>query len=250
MRPTFGMVSRHGAMALSWTMDKIGPIARSAEDCAIVLNGIRGKDDKDPATIAVPFNYDGNLGSENIKVGYLKSDFDGDYPFNENDALTLEELKSAGIELIPIELPKAPNITFILEAEAAAAFDLLTRSNQDDLMVRQIQNAWPNVFRQARMIPAVEYINANRRRTQLIQEMDEVMKQVDVYVHPSFASSSLVITNLTGHPCVTVPNGLKDGKPTSITFTGKLYGEGKLLRIAKHFQDNTDYHLEYPQGFE
>ena len=141
-------------------------------------------------------------------------------------------------------------ITFILEAEAAASFDLLTRSNQDDLMVQQIKNAWPNVFRQARFIPAVEYINANRKRTQLIQEMHEVMQQVDLYAHPSWASKSLSITNLTGHPCVTIPNGFSEkGTPTSITSTGRLFDEGRLLRFVQNYQDESGFHLEQPEAF-
>lgn len=249
LRPTFGTVSRYGAMALSWTMDKIGPITRSAEDCAIVYFAMRGDDKRDPSMIKAPFNYDATMDVNKIKVGYVKSAFEGDYPFKQNDQEVLDKLAELGVELVPIELPKYPNITFILQAEAAAAFDLLTRSNRDDLMVRQIKNAWPNVFRTARFIPAVEYINANRQRQELIQEMAEVMKKVDVYIHPSWASSSLRITNMTGHPCVVMPNGFNEDTPTSITFTGRLFGEGKLLRFAKFFQDNTDFHEEHPQGY-
>ncbi len=249
LRPTFGTVSRAGAMALSWTMDKIGPITRSAKDAAVVFNAIRGKLGNDPAVIDAPFNYDANLDIKTLKVGYEKAAFERDYGFKANDAVVLEKLKELGVELVPIELPQYPNITFILEAEAAAAFDVLTRSNQDDLLVRQIKNAWPNVFRQARFIPAVEYINANRKRTQLIQEMDEVMKQVDVYVHPSWGSSSLAITNMTGHPCIVLPSGFKDETPTSISFTGRLFEEGKILRLAQFLQDHTDFEEQHPKGF-
>ena len=156
-------------------------------------------------------------------------------------------LKSLGYELVPIELPAMPNIRFVLSVEAAAAFDELTRSGKDDLMVRQIKNAWPNVFRQARFVPAVEYIQANRLRTQLIADMAKVFEQVDLYVHPSWASRSLGITNYTGHPCVVVPNGFQEnGRPTSISFTGRLYDEGTIVGVAQAFQDATDFDEQHP----
>ncbi|MDX1666595.1 MAG: amidase, partial [Saprospiraceae bacterium] len=209
LRPTFGRVSRHGAMALVWSMDKIGPIARSAEDCAAVFEAIYGPDGLDPSIIDAPFNYDHRLDPAILRVGYLKSAFERDYGFKQQDSLTLATLRNLGIELIPVELPDMPDLGVILSAEAAAAFDELTRSGMDDLMVRQIRNSWPNVFRAARFIPAVEYIQANRLRSRLIQQMAEVFQQVDVYVHPSWASSSLAITNYTGHPCVVLPNGFR-----------------------------------------
>lgn len=247
LRPTFGRVSRHGAMALSWSMDKIGPICRSAEDCAMVFAAIYGTDGKDFHLYEAPFNYDARFNPKRLKVGYLKSAFDRTYAFKAQDSLSLEKLKNLGFDLIPIELPAMPNIRFILEAEAAAAFDDLTRSNRDDLMVRQIRNAWPNVFRQARFIPAVEYINANRLRTRLIQDMAKVFEQVDAYVNPSWGSPSLTITNFTGHPCVVLPNGFRNGTPTSITFTGKLFGEAELLSLAKAYQDATEFHKMHPE---
>ncbi|MEM1323358.1 MAG: amidase [Bacteroidota bacterium] len=247
LRPTFGRVSRTGAMALSWTMDKIGPICRTVEDCAIVFAAINGPDPKDPALIAAPFNYDAELDVKQLRVAYVKSDFEGAYPFKSQDSLVLAKLAALGLELIPIELPDYPDIGFILESEAAAAFDELTRSGRDDELVRQIKFAWPNVFRQARMIPAVEYIQANRIRRQLMEEMHNTLHNIDLYIAPSWASSSLRITNFTGHPCVVLPNGFRDGRPTSITFTGKLFGEDKLLRFAKFFQDNTDFHLQHPE---
>ena len=248
LRPTFGRVSKYGAMALSWSMDKIGPICRSVEDCAIVFEAIRGSDGQDLSVIDAPFNYDATKDGKNLKVGYLKTSFDRNYPFKQQDSLSLLKLKELGYELIPIELPQMPDLRVILSAEGAAAFDELTLSGADDLMVRQIQNAWPNVFREARFIPAVEYIKANRLRTQLIQEMTKVFEQVDVYVHPSWASSSLRITNYTGHPCVVLPNGFQEnGRPTSITFTGKLFGEATVMEVAKAFQDNTAFHKQHPE---
>lgn len=248
LRPTFGRVSKYGAMALSWSMDKIGPLCRTVEDCAIVFDAIRGKDHRDISTIEAPFNYKSNFDTKKLKIGYIKSAFERNYGFKKQDSLTLAKLVAMGYELIPIELPEHPSIGFILEAEAAAAFDELTRSGKDDLMVRQIKNAWPNVFRQARFIPAVEYIQANRLRTELIEQMQAVFEKIDLYVHPSWASSSLRITNFTGHPCVVLPNGFqKNGRPTSISFTGKLFGEAELLSFAKAYQDKTEHHRKHPE---
>lgn len=159
-------------------------------------------------------------------------------------------MRKLGAKLIPIELPDIPveNISFILSAEAAAAFDELTRSNRDDLLVRQIKNAWPNQFRSARFIPAVEYINANRIRFLLIQKMAELMNNVDLFLAPSDEGNSSLLTNLSGHPCVVVPNGFSEkGTPTSITFIGKLFDEGTIISVAKKFQDATDFHQMHPK---
>lgn len=247
LRPTYGRVSRHGAMALSWSMDKIGPLCRSAEDCAAVFQAIYGIDGKDNSLIEAPFNYSRSLANPKmLKVGYLKSSFEGNYPFKSQDSLALLSLQQQGYELIPIELPEMPDIGFILSAEAAAAFDGLTRSGKDDQLVRQTRNAWPTTFRAARFIPAVEYIQANRLRSQLIADMAKVFEEVDVYVHPSWASPSLRITNYTGHPCVVVPNGFREGRPTSITFTGKLFEEGQVLAIAAAFQEATEWDEKHP----
>lgn len=249
LRPTFGRVSRAGAMALSWSMDKIGPIARSAEDCAIVFDAIRGKDGKDLSVMDAPFNYRADSNPKKLKIGYLKNAFDGQYAFKGNDSLALQKLRDLGYELIPIELPESPSLTFILQAEAAAAFDELTRSGQDDLMVRQIKNAWPNVFRGARFMPAVEYIQANRLRTQLIENMHEIMQEVDVYIHPSWRSRSLGITNLTGHPCLVLPNGFRNGRPTSISITGQLFGEADLVLLGKVLEKELAFYENRPEGF-
>ncbi len=250
LRPTFGAVSRYGAMALSWSMDKIGPICRNADDCAIVFNAIRGVDKRDPGTIAHTFHYGVKDKKKNMRIGYLKSVFEQDYGFRKTDSITLARLEAAGIDLIPVELPSSKNLRFILTAEAAAAFDDLTRSGQDDLMVRQIQNAWPNVFREARFIPAVEYIQANRLRFQLIEDMARVFDKVDLYITPSWRGSNLFITNLTGHPQVVVPNGFsEEGTPVSISFVGQLFEEGPLLEFAGAFQRLTDHHKQHPEMF-
>lgn len=249
LRPTYGRVSRMGAMALSWSMDKIGPICRNAEDLVIVFEVIKGVDGLDPTLYDLPFNYTNQTDLRKLRVGYLKTDFDKNYAFHKNDSLTLAKLVELGAELIPVELPDIDvnSISFILSVEAAAAFDELTRSNKDDLLVRQIKEAWPNEFRSARFIPAVEYINANRIRTILINEMKKLFNKVDLYVAPSWEGDNLLLTNLTGLPCVVLPNGFsEEGTPTSITFIGKLFDEGTIISVAKKFQDATEYHKKRP----
>ena len=247
LRPTFGRVSKYGAMALSWSMDKLGPITRSVEDCAIVFNAIQGADGKDLSVIPAPFNYTSPGKSlKGMRVGYLKTDFSAKA---ENDSLSLLKLKELGAELIPIEIPKMPygDLLIILTAEAGAAFSDLVLTNRDDLLVQQGRNAWPNTFRTARFIPAVEYIQANRARTMLIQQLHEVLKGLDLYIAPSFGNN-LLATNLSGHPAVVLPNGFtKDGMPTSITFTGQLFGEGKLLQAAEVYQRATEFNKKHPK---
>jgi Asp-tRNA(Asn)/Glu-tRNA(Gln) amidotransferase A subunit family amidase len=188
-----------------------------------------------------------------LKIGYLKSDFDKLYDFHTRDSITLSKLKELGAELIPLELPSLPvnDLSIILSAEAGAAFDELTRSNRDDLLVRQIKDAWPNVFRSSRFIPAVEYINANRIRFLLIQQMQELMEEIDIYIAPSWEGENLLLTNLTGHPCVVLPNGFsEDGTPTSITFIGRLYDEGRLIAFAKKYQEATDFDKKHPENYK
>jgi len=252
LRPTFGRVSRAGAMALSWSMDKIGPICRTVEDCAVVFEAIRGADGIDPTVRDGAFEYDHRVDLSELRIGYLESAFDEDYPNHDRDAATLAKLRDLGAELVPIELPDYPvySLAFILSAEAAAVFDDLTRSGRDDTMVRQVKNAWPNVFRSSRFIPAVEYIQANRVRYQMIQGMHRVMADIDVYLSPSFGGGNLLLTNLTGHPCVVLPNGFdENGAPTSVTFTGSLYGEATLLAVADSYQRATEFHEEHPPAF-
>ena len=253
LRPTFGRVSRTGAMALSWSMDKIGPLCRSVEDCAIVLDAIYGPDGKDLSVVDAPFNWDAGLGIKSLRIGYVKSAFEEEREEQEEwkafDERTLETLGGMGLDLIPIELPDMPisSLSFILSAEAAAAFDHLTLDHGIDEMVRQVRNAWPNVFRQSRLIPAVEYIKANRVRTMVMQAMADLMSDLDAYVCPSFGGSNLLLTNLTGHPCVVLPNGFReDGTPTSISFMGKLFGEAQVLALARAYQDATEFHLKRP----
>ena len=262
LRPTYGRVPKAGAMTLSWSMDKLGPICRSVEDCALVLDAIHGPDDKDLSAIAASFNWNARVPLAGIRVGYVKSAFDLPVldPKDEKrtlhatkkfDDAALDVLRGMGVKLTPVELPDIPYdaMRFILTAEAAAAFDDLTRSNRDNELVQQTRGDWANTFRTARFIPAVDYINANRLRTQAIAEWDKLMQTVDVIVTPTAATglAQLVATNLTGHPAVILPNGFRpDGTPVSLTFLGGLFDEARLLAVANAYQVETGFHRVRP----
>jgi Asp-tRNA(Asn)/Glu-tRNA(Gln) amidotransferase A subunit family amidase len=254
LRPTYGRVSRFGAMALSWSMDKIGPMCRNVEDCAIVFKYILGPDGIDQTLYNYPFIYKPIKKLKGLRIGYLVDDFNHKYSFKTNDSLTIEEMKKLGAVLVPIKLPKIPanDISFILDAEAGAAFDVITRDGKVDLLARQGKENWPNIFRASRFIPAVEYINANRLRYLLVQDMEKMFDQnkIDVYLAPSDEGDNSLVTNLTGHPLVVVPNGFYNGMhPTSITFVGRLFEEGKILEVAKVYQDATGFQLLHPSMF-
>ncbi|MGZ3461999.1 MAG: amidase [Gemmatimonadaceae bacterium] len=262
LRPTFGRVPRTGAMALSWTMDKLGPICRSVEDCAIVLDAIYGPDGQDNSVIPAGYHWNAQLSPKKLRVGYVKSAFDT--PLTDSadakrtmhatkpfDDAALDVFKRLGVNLIPVDLPDVPYdaMRIILTAEAAAAFDDLTRSNRDNELVQQGKFDWPNTFRTSRFIPAVDYVNANRLRSVAIQKWDDLMRTVDVIVTPTGAAnlSQLVATNLTGHPAVIIPNGFRDdGTPVSITFLGGLFEEPKMLAVARAYQEATGFHLKHP----
>ena len=303
LRPTFGFVPRTGAMALSWTMDKLGPICRAVEDTAIVLHAIYGSDGQDRSVRDAAFNWDANLDWRKLRVGYFKEDFElkppqeppapkdqtsvspeeqkkreesrrqrqqaqerRKYDQQFNDA-TIAKLKQMRVNLIPVQIPKFPYGAMVplLTAEAAAAFDDLTRSGRDKLLTEQSPDDWPNSFRIARLTPAVEYIQANRARTLAMELWKKLFENLDVIVAPT-ASEQLVATNLTGNPAVILPNGFRGpdapkpprkdngdddgvggpGTPVSLTFLGPLYGEAKLLAFAKAYQDATDFHLKHP----
>ncbi|MCP3977999.1 MAG: amidase [bacterium] len=265
LRPTFGAVSRHGAMALSWSMDKLGPIARSVEDCALVFDAIRGPDGFDDTVVERPFAWPPVRDVRKLRVGYVAEMFDRDrgaeiedepgkrqaVEWQRFDRRTLDTLRELGVQLVPIELPKSyplGALSLILTVEASTAFDRLTRDGRDAELVRQVEQAWPNVFRQGQLVPAVEYLRANRVRTLVMREMEQALFEVDAYVTPSYGGDNLLLTNLTGHPCVVLPNGFRsgDGTPTSITFNGKLHGESDLLALAHAYQQATDYHLRRP----
>ena len=252
LRPTFGRVSRHGAMTLSWSLDKLGPICRSAEDCALVFAAIQGLDPHDRTTCDRPFVWPVGDSLEGLRVGVAESLFQEqeEGAAKENDARSLEVFRSLGVDLVPIELPKRPLAPeLILYTEAAAAFDEFTRNNQDDLMREQEENNWPNMFRQARFVPAVEYIQANRLRSLLMEDMARHMSGIDAYLAPSF-SQNVRLTNLTGLPSLCLPNGFDpEGRPTSITLTGRLFDESRILALGQAYQQVTDHHSRRPPGF-
>lgn len=250
LRPTFGRVSRHGIMSLSWTLDKVGPIARSAEDCAVVLEAIAGPDGKDPTVTSVPFSWDPGRRLSSIRVGYFKDAFDAPRPGKERDELALAAMRRLGINLIPVALPTDLPIDAlkIVLVEAAAAFDEITRTGEIDGLKEQHETAWPNFFRSSRFVPAVEYLQAQRIRTLLMQRMEMVFRDVDVFMAPTFGV--VLPTNLTGHPCLVAPNGVgEDGLPASISFIGRLYGESALCTVARAWQEATGWHRRHPTGF-
>ncbi len=303
LRPTFGFVPRTGAMALSWSMDKIGPIGRSVEDCALVLSAIYGPDAQDRSVQPAAFNWDAMLDWKKLRIGYIKSAFDKPTPaevkapaetisgkaleeYNQHrqrqqdnfaraaydlkySLATLEALRAMGVQLIPVELPK--NLHFgdqvpLLEAEAAAAFDELTLSGRDQLLAGQQPFDWPNNFRTARFYSAVDYIQAMRARSLVIDAMAKLFEQVDVVVTPS-GGAQLVATNLSGNPAVIVPNGLRGsdappspndvdgavdnaggpGTPVSITFLGSLYSDARLAAFASAYQARTGFQHAHPK---
>ncbi|MFP4042231.1 MAG: amidase [Bacteroidales bacterium] len=253
LRPTFGRVSRAGAMALSWTMDKIGPICRTAKGSAMVFDAIKGPDNIDLTVKDYAFNFDASKDVSSLKVGYLKNLFEEDYGAKQNDSITLQKLKEMGVELEEVSLPEelpVEAMNFILNVEAAAAFDKLTHTEKDDELTRQVKDAWPNVFRSARFVPAVEYIQANRMRTMVMDEVNKLFIDYDVIVTPSFGGHQLLMTNLTGHPCVVIPNGFdEENHPTSISFIGNLHREEPLLELANAYQEATEHEDKHPEFF-
>ncbi|HEV2388049.1 MAG TPA: amidase [Candidatus Acidoferrales bacterium] len=295
LRPTFGLVPRTGAMALAWTMDKLGPICRAVEDCALVLGAIYGPDRQDRTVRAAAFNWDAGLDWRKLRVGFLESEFHFDpdalmarlrnfrqmtdaerenaivaarYDHQFDDA-ALAKLHQMGARMTAIELPKFPYdaLRSILNAESAAAFDELTRSGRDKLMKNQGRGGWPNSFRVARFVPAVEYIQANRARLLAIEALAKAFAGFDVIVAPT-GGEQLSVTNFTGHPALVVPNGFRGddappavknaegmvtgnyggpGTPVSITFLGQLYGEAKVLAFGRAYQNATTFHLRHPK---
>lgn len=258
LRPTFGSIGRSGAMTLSWSLDKVGPICRSAEDAAVVFNYIHGADENDLSSVNRPFNYSAKTDIKKLRIAYAKNYF-SKTDTGRNDWKVLEAFKKMGITVEAFDFPdsgyyNANIVRPIINAECAAAFDEFTRTNVDDMMTRQTRNDWPNSFRTARFIPAVEYINANRHRYVLMQKVNEVMSQYDVIICPTrgAAGNQLSITNLTGHPAICLPTGFEGRQqlPSSITMVGKLYGEANLLLVAKALQDATSWDDVHPEMFK
>lgn len=255
LRPTFGSVSRSGAMTLSWSLDKIGPICRSAADAATVFSFIHGTDQKDASAVEAAFNYQPKAAAKKLKVAYAKNLFD------KLDASAIEwevlkKLKEAGIQLQAMNFPDSTVYPYdmigtVIGSEAAAAFDEFTRTDLDEQMTRQNKFDWPNYFRQARLIPAVEYINTQRHRSILMEKTNQAMKPFDIVIVPSFGGKQLAITNLTGHPALCLPIGLnKEGLPNSITFLSNLFDEESLLTFGTYFQSITPFDEMHPDLFK
>ena len=259
LRPTFGSISRSGAMALSYSLDKVGPICRSANDAAIVFNYLHGTDGKDLSAFDAPFNYQPIKDIKKMRIAYAKNYFDQINDTSKNEWKVLAAFKKMGVELIPVNFPDSGVYNFniidiIIGVECAAQFDEMTRLNIDDVLTRQTKYDWPNQFRTARFVPAVEYINAQRHRSVLMQKVNEVISQYDVIICPSrgVEGNQAAITNLTGHPVVCVPTGF-DGKynlPTGISFVGNLYDEGTILKIADAYQQQTNWNKQHPALFK
>jgi Asp-tRNA(Asn)/Glu-tRNA(Gln) amidotransferase A subunit family amidase len=258
LRPTFGSISRSGAMTLSWSLDKIGPICRSAEDAAVVFTYIHGTDGNDMSAVNKPFNYKPDADIKKLKIGYAKNYFDRITDTSRNEWKVLDTYRKMGVELIPVVFPDSGVYKFnimdiVISAECAAAFDEFTRNNIDDEMTRQEKNDWPNSFRVSRLMSAAEYINANRHRYQLMQKVNEMMNDIDVLICPNRGGGNQsAITNLTGHPVVCVPTGFdkRSGLPTSITLMGKLYGEATILNAARAYQVVTGWDEMHPPMFK
>ncbi len=253
LRPTFGSISRTGAMALCWSSDKIGPICRSASDAAIVFAYIHGADDVDRSSRNIPFNYSENFDITKLRVAYVKNYIDT-LPEGAPEKKAIATLQKLGVRVSSFEFPHNLHadalLGLIIGAESAAAFDELTRTNLDDQMVQQNKDRWPNSFRTARFVPAVEYINACRMRWLIMEKMDSVFSAYDIVIAPPETGEQLGATNLSGNPSITLPVGFsKEGMPVCLSFIGKLYDEGRLVAFAKRFQDATSYHLQHPPLF-
>ncbi len=256
LRPTYGRVSRHGVMPAAWSLDKVGPLCRSAEDCALVLNAVAGPDGWDLSLADRPFEWNAGLDATKLRVGYLAEAFGEDRTneaaSKENDARALAVLESLGIELVPVSLPPHADMEalMMLLVEEAAALDELTRSGRDELLIKDREEPEAMLLRAHRLVPGVEYFQMSRLRMRLMEGMARLFEDLDAYVAPFLTPSgdrNLRATNATGHPGVAVPTGFNaTGMPTSMHLVGKLYGEAELLALAKTYQDNTEHHHRHP----
>lgn len=234
LRPTFGRVSRAGAMTLCWSLDKLGPMARCAEDCALVLAAINGPDPDDSCSVDMPFNFDATRGIKGLRVGYVAAALErpGISPLHKQ---TVETLRTLGCEPVEFEVPAWPYDTLlnILHCEAAAAFEELTRTGKDDTLKSQGPDAWPNSFRESWFIPGVELVQAHRFRRQCMRMMMEKFENLDALIDPTNTGPLCLITNSTGHPSLTLRIGFReDGTPLATTLIGRLFDEGTLVRLA------------------
>ncbi len=256
LRSTYGRISRYGVMAASWTMDKIGPMCRSVEDCAHVFNAIYGSDGRDDAVVDAPFEWPPKRSLSQMRLGYVQQEFEDpppSAPERERDlwpmwrpvwASALETLRSAGAVLQPIELPAFPHrlLQIIQSVESAALFDDLTRNRELDSLT---ENGSPGSFRSSSFIPAVDYVRAQRARKLLMREMDRLMTTYDAFVSPP-RSEGLQFTSFTGHPALVLKAGFAQGVPVGVMFTERLFDETSVLQLGMAFEGSTRWHTMNP----
>jgi Asp-tRNA(Asn)/Glu-tRNA(Gln) amidotransferase A subunit family amidase len=257
LRPTYGRVSRYGVMPAAWSLDKVGPLCRSVEDCALVLEAIAGPDGWDLSLTDRPFDWSPRLDVKTLRVGYLAEAFDEERSdaaaSKENDEAALDALRSLGVRLERVSLPAHADLDalMMLLVEEASALDELTRSGRDELLIQDREEPEAMLIRAHRLVPGVEYFQTSRVRMRLMEGMARLFEEVDVYVAPFLTPSgdrNLTVVNATGHPGVAVPTGFNaKGTPTSIHFVGTLYGESQLLALAKAYQEQTRHHQRHPQ---
>lgn len=254
LRPTFGRVPRTGAMPLSWTMDKLGPMARRVEDCAVVLGAIFGPDGADQTVPDVPFRWDAGSKLSALKVGFDASAFESIAKGQDEKRKAiyqevLETLRGQGISLIPVNIPKltpaySALASITIDVEGAASFQKLVASEGIRQLAQQQDGSWPNTFRVGSLIPAADYVRAMQLRADLQRQMADALKDVDLYVTPPFGS--LVHTNLTGHPTLVTRCGMIDNVPQMVEFTGQLYREDAICRVGLAFEQATEHHKVWP----
>ncbi len=247
LRPTYGRVSRYGAMGLSYTMDKVGPICREVEDCALVFAAICGEDANDPTSVNRSFHWKPRIDYRSLKIGYLvgpRADLK-DTAAMDKEPVVLQ-LRKRGATVRPVKFTPGPqSLITILEVEAASAFDALTRSGQLDTIA---SSAWPARFRTNRFVPAVEYLQAHRMRALAMKRFEEEIGDLDMFIAGGIGGYSLTLTNATGHPQVLIPNGISDkGQNLSISLIGRHYQEDRLLAVAKTLQDATTFSYKHQQ---
>lgn len=253
LRPTFGRIPRTGAMMLCPSLDKLGILARSAEDCALVFQVIRGPDGQDPSTVGAGFEWDNRTGISKLKIGILLEDLQKDLAGRSNHLSTINWMKATGANLTEVRLPNYPpeGLTLILMAEASASFEAWVRDGRTESLVQQDKESWPNQFRVARLIPAVDYLEANRGRGELAEAMERLLINYDAVLAPAWVGQTLLFSNFSGHPCVVFPNGPKKGsEPATVCLIGRWFGESSLLHIVRTYQSETRWHLSRPPGFE
>ncbi len=273
LRPTFGRVPRTGAMTLCWTLDKLGPMTRSVEDAMLVLRAVTGPDAGDPSSVPSRLDFDATAPVAGLKVGYIEP-WMRESPATDVDRAALETIRSLGMRPVAVTLPDWPysSLMPILFAEAAASFEEMTLSGRDDLLKMQVDDAWPNLFRQARFLSAVDFVQADRLRRRVAGEMARIFAQVDLLLVPSLRDEQLTITNFTGHPSLTLRAGFVQVAqarsdwapdpahplprfspprrvPHGITLVGRLFDEGTVARAGLALERAFKVSEERPAGF-